>query len=123
MKAEGIADVNPSHPKLVALLATGATVDEIAGAARSASQRKKGFAYALGILERQRTEAAAMANGLHQGALPSTRAERKSFAQQDREAGWARWEEMTGRTHPDRIAAQPITVEMERANVVAIEGH
>jgi uncharacterized protein YdaU (DUF1376 family) len=26
----------------------------------------------------------------------------KSFAQQDREAGLARWEELTGRTHPDR---------------------
>lgn len=29
----------------------------------------------------------------------------KSFAQQEREAGWARWEEMTGRVHPDRQAA------------------
>lgn len=26
----------------------------------------------------------------------------KSFAQQDREAGMAKWEELTGRTHPDR---------------------
>ena len=32
----------------------------------------------------------------------------QSFAQQDREAGWARWEEMTGRVHPDRAAAQQI---------------
>lgn len=30
----------------------------------------------------------------------------KSFAQQEREAGWARWEEMTNRTHPDRIKAE-----------------
>lgn len=29
----------------------------------------------------------------------------KSFAQQDREAGMARWEELTGRTHPDRQQA------------------
>jgi len=29
----------------------------------------------------------------------------KSFAQQDREAGWARWEQMTGREHPDRASA------------------
>lgn len=34
------------------------------------------------------------------------RVQHQSFAQQDREAGWARWEEMTGRVHPDRIAAQ-----------------
>lgn len=30
----------------------------------------------------------------------------KSFAQQEREAGWARWEQMTGRVHPDRVAQQ-----------------
>jgi uncharacterized protein YdaU (DUF1376 family) len=27
-----------------------------------------------------------------------------SFAQQEREHGWKRWEEMTGREHPDRLA-------------------
>jgi uncharacterized protein YdaU (DUF1376 family) len=27
-----------------------------------------------------------------------------SFAQQERELGWKRWEEMTGREHPDRLA-------------------
>ena len=32
----------------------------------------------------------------------------KSFAQQEREAGWARWEQMTGREHPDRIAADQV---------------
>ena len=30
----------------------------------------------------------------------------KSFAQQEREAGWARWEEMTNRVHPERIKAE-----------------
>lgn len=28
----------------------------------------------------------------------------KSFAQQEREAGWARWEQQTNRQHPDRLA-------------------
>lgn len=32
----------------------------------------------------------------------------KSFAQQDREAGMARWEEQTGRIHPDRLKAQQL---------------
>jgi uncharacterized protein YdaU (DUF1376 family) len=36
----------------------------------------------------------------------ASRSQPKSFAQQDREAGMARWEEMTGRIHPDRIKAQ-----------------
>ena len=39
----------------------------------------------------------------------------KSFAQQEREAGWARWEEMTNRTHPDRIKA-----EQQRGQVIDI---
>lgn len=34
----------------------------------------------------------------------------KSFAQADKEAGWARWEQMTGEVHPDRIAQQPNNV-------------
>ena len=71
MKAEGVTDVNPSHPKLTALLAAGATVDEVVCAARAASKRGKGFAYTLGTLERQRADAANMANSLHKGALPN----------------------------------------------------
>jgi hypothetical protein len=30
----------------------------------------------------------------------------KTFAERDREAGMARWEEQTGRIHPDRLKAQ-----------------
>lgn len=71
MKAVGIADVNPSHPKLAALLAAGATSQELAAAAQAAVQRGKGFAYALGTAERQRTEAAAMAPALRNGPLPN----------------------------------------------------
>lgn len=33
------------------------------------------------------------------------RAQPKTFAERDREAGWARWEEQTGRIHPDRPKA------------------
>ena len=71
MKAEGVTDVNPSHPKLTALLAAGATVDEVVCAARAAFKRGKGFAYTLGTLERQRADAAHMANSLHKGPLPN----------------------------------------------------
>lgn len=108
MRAEGIADVNPASPKLAALLEAGATNEELAAAARGAVERKKGFAYALGTAQKQREEAAAMASGLHTGPLParsrSTQQQPKSFAQQEREAGWARWEQMTNRQHPDRLA-------------------
>lgn len=71
MKAEGVTDVNPSHPKLTALLAAGVTLDELTGAARLATSRGKGFAYTLGTLERQRAEAASMAATLHRGPMPN----------------------------------------------------
>ena len=38
------------------------------------------------------------------GAQPAKQP--KTFAERDREAGWARWEEQTNRVHPDRIKAQ-----------------
>jgi hypothetical protein len=46
-----------------------------------------------------------MAPGLHTGPLPiRQQPQAKSFAQQEREAGWARWEQQTNRQHPDRLA-------------------
>ena len=71
MRQAGLADVNPGHPDLLALLEAGATDEEIAGAAQGAVDRgKASFAYAIAMLKRQRQEAAAMANSLHRGALP-----------------------------------------------------
>ena len=44
----------------------------------------------------------------------------KSFAQQEREAGWARWEQQTNRQHPDRLAYEArngggIVIDMQTA--------
>lgn len=39
-------------------------------------------------------------------AKPAKQPQQKTFAERDREAGWARWEEQTNRIHPDRIKAQ-----------------
>lgn len=38
--------------------------------------------------------------------MMATRQPMKTFDQQRREEGWAKWEKMSGRTHPDRIAAE-----------------
>lgn len=38
---------------------------------------------------------------------PASSSTPQSFAKQDREDGMRRWEEMTGREHPDRIATLP----------------
>lgn len=40
------------------------------------------------------------------GVNPTGRPPMKTFDQQRREEGWARWEERNGRDHPDRLAAQ-----------------
>lgn len=82
MKAAGVADVNPGHIGLLRLIEAGATLDEFIGAASEAKAKSKGFAYAVGTVQRRREEAA-MANPLHQGAMPQrqpTQAELNSLA-------------------------------------------
>lgn len=58
MKAAGMAQVNPSHPKLTALLEAGITVDELIEAASHAVENGKPFAYALATAEGRRRDAA-----------------------------------------------------------------
>lgn len=68
LRKSGISGVSPGHPKLLALLAAGVTDEELTHAAQSAVSKGKGFAYAMGALEAQRREAAAMT--LHAGPMP-----------------------------------------------------
>ena len=70
MRQAGIADTNPGHPDLIALADAGVTDAEVQGAAATAVERGKGFAYAVGTLKRQRIEAAQTAQQVHKGALP-----------------------------------------------------
>lgn len=70
MIANGIQGCNPHHPTLLELLKADATEDEFAYAARDAIARgNPKFAYVIGIVKRQREEAAKLV--LHQGRLPS----------------------------------------------------
>jgi len=64
MRRAGLADANPSNPKLRALLDAGISTAELADAAREAVDRGKGFAYALAVAEGRRRDAAAV------GTLP-----------------------------------------------------
>lgn len=70
LKLAGVSDVNPGNQTLRALLDAGATLDEFTGAGAKAVDGGKGFAYALGIVKRDREQAAAMAGKLHRGELP-----------------------------------------------------
>ena len=96
LKRAGISSVNPGHPDLMALIAAGATEAEFIGAAQTAVQRGKGFAYALGTLKRQRLDAAQAAHSMHNGPLPTPPPQRQTAA--DRRN--ARMAELTGRTTP-----------------------
>lgn len=58
MRAAGMADVSPAHPKLIALLAAGITVPELVDAAAHAVKSSKPFAYALATAEGRRRDAA-----------------------------------------------------------------
>jgi uncharacterized protein YdaU (DUF1376 family) len=71
MKQAGIGDVNPGNQTLKALIDAGATLDEFTGAAAKAVDSSKGFAYALGIVKRDREQAASMADKLYRGELPA----------------------------------------------------
>jgi hypothetical protein len=106
LRTAGIAAVNQSHPQLLALLAEGVTDAQFADAARITAERGKGFAYLLATVRGQREDAQRAATT---GTAAGTRAgPAKSFVQLDREAGMARWEQMTGQRHPDRDrGAQP----------------
>ena len=103
LKSIGIADVNPSHSKLLALLGSGVTLESIVATARDCIGRgKPSFRYVLGCIEHQEQEARDLALSLARPRVAGTSAAPTSFAQQDRDEGMRRWEEMTGRVHPDR---------------------
>jgi len=54
-----VVGLNPSHPKLLALLAAGVTPDEIGDVAREDRSRGKGMAWVLAVVEARRKEDAA----------------------------------------------------------------
>jgi len=57
-------------------------------------------------------------------APPPQRVQSVSFAQQEREIGWKRWEEMTGKEHPDRLAyegrQQGQFIDVQATNILEI---
>lgn len=85
MRKVGIDKVSASNQKLLTLIAAGATVDEFVEAAKKAVKGGKGFAYALGVVEGERREAAAMASQLHKGPLPpKPAAQGETFRERER---------------------------------------
>lgn len=98
MKAHGMQSVNPSNPKLLALINQGMSLAEFEQAAIDSVVITKGFAYALAMAEGRRKDAL-------QPPRPAanTRQPIETFAERDARIGRERWEEMTGRIHPDNL--------------------
>lgn len=71
LRAAGIANVNPGHPRLKALLAAGATEAEFVAFASKAKAASDPFAYVLGAVEGERKRAAASAGEMRQGPMPA----------------------------------------------------
>jgi len=61
LKSEGIGSVNPQNPTLVNLTKDGADIGMFAEAARISKDKGKGFAYVLGIVKSQLSDAAHVA--------------------------------------------------------------
>lgn len=72
LRQAGCQSASASHPKLMALVAAGATPDEFVGflAAAQRSGVSDGFAYVMKAVEESRKRAKAMIDQIHHGALP-----------------------------------------------------
>lgn len=83
MRKAGMTATNPGDPRLIALCAQGATLEEFAGMAAEAVEKRKGFAWALVALESRRAEAASI-------ALAPKPSETKASADAERTAAYLR---------------------------------
>lgn len=115
LKSEGIASVNPSHPDLAALINAGAEVGQFAAAARAATAKGKGFAYALGIVKSQMRDAASLAAESLAKPRDSPR-QTETFRERDDRNSRAKWEEMTNRKWPE-TSKKPIVVINEMIDI------
>jgi uncharacterized protein YdaU (DUF1376 family) len=71
LRQMGIADVNPGHPLLLALLEAGATDEEFLGFVEVAKTKDRPFSYLLGAVEGERKRAADVASQIHRGPMPN----------------------------------------------------
>lgn len=101
VKKAGIGIVNPQHADLEPLLDRGATVQDFEDAAHIAVANGKGFAYCIGIVKGRLIDAE---RGRKSGAQV------ESFKERDARIGRERWEQMTGKVHPDNVPKQPSNV-------------
>lgn len=95
LKQAGLANVNPGHPRLLALIDAGATVGEfIALAPKAIAEGGEPFAYLLGAVEGERKRAARTAGQIHRGPLKAANRQEAVEAENKRVAAdWLRQQE------------------------------
>lgn len=102
LKSEGIGSVNPQNPTLVNLIQDGADIGMFAEAARISKSKGKGFAYVLGVVKSQLSDAAHVAAQARDSpSKPNETAYQRSVRE--------RVEEATGRRKPDDRTVIDIT--------------
>lgn len=69
LRAAGLAEVNPGHPTLLALLEAGATADELVALVPQALRKRDPFRWLLGAAQGQREDATQAAAGMARGPL------------------------------------------------------
>jgi uncharacterized protein YdaU (DUF1376 family) len=129
LMAAGISRANPGNLLFRELVDAGVTADEFLAYRDRAIQAEDPFAYLLGTVRNERKRAKFQAAQLQLGApTPQGRPPApQSFRQQDEEAAMRRWEEATGRVHPDRQRPQdprpvgPDVIDMESPALPALE--
>lgn len=112
LKSKGIGSTNPGNQKLKALLNAGASIGAFDAAADIAKERKKGFEYVLGIVQKQIESSADLARQTSTSARQSSQVE-TAYQRSMRE----RWEEATGQRsieHSNVIDITPMQAEQAR---------
>ena len=125
LKSAGIGSVNPNHPKLLELLASGAVVQDFDDGARIAVANGKGFAYALGVVEGIRADAKRPPKPSPNGPQAETFRERDARLAAERMAefapGVARKTSLASVPTPPNF--DPETIDAEVTHVAAIASH
>ncbi len=95
MKSAQLQAVNPGDPRLLALLAQGATIEEFTGLAEEAVSKGKGFAWVLSVLAARREDAARikLAPAADESSEPWHQQGRKAVEAKAAEHGIEPWNE------------------------------
>lgn len=102
LRDAGLADVNPAHPVLLALLQAGASEAEFMALVPKALGKRTPFVWLLGAVEGQRSDAAKTAGAVHRGPMRAVNRQEAVEAENRRVAAeWAQQMRTQAQRHPN----------------------